>query len=173
MIFPHFSAKEVLHDSSWCKHVSWHTKTVTRYPQVDWYFYGAYRRARILSEAVGKRLSYGGNVYPTYSRDLERCHLLYIRELQRQASGSSPARISQRIVAIYTQITLHDLEQARILYFTLPRLPLQWLFERESAMERKNKVYILSKNLYRYLSRWIWITVTWERIMCEETVKGK
>lgn len=38
-------------------------------------------------ETVGKWLSYGGNVYPTYSRDLERCHLLYIRELQRQASG--------------------------------------------------------------------------------------
>lgn len=34
-----------------------------------------------------ERLSCGGNVYPTYSRDLERCHLLYIRELQRQASN--------------------------------------------------------------------------------------
>jgi len=61
---------------------------------------------------------------------------------KQAASGSSPARISQRTVAIYTQITLHDLEQARILYFTLPRLPLQWFFERKSTMKRKNKVYI-------------------------------
>lgn len=34
-----------------------------------------------------KRSSCGGNVYPTYSRYLERCHLLYIRELQRQVSN--------------------------------------------------------------------------------------
>ncbi|TGZ57258.1 Uncharacterized protein DBV15_10396 [Temnothorax longispinosus] len=50
----------------------------------------------------------------------------YVNCSAKQAvSGSSPAHISQRTVAIYTQITLHDLEQARILYFTLPRLTLQ------------------------------------------------
>lgn len=31
---------------------SWHAKTVTRYPQVDWYFYGSYHRARIPSKPL-------------------------------------------------------------------------------------------------------------------------
>lgn len=72
------------------------------------------------SQSRWKRSSCGGNVYPTYSRYLERCHLLYIRELQRQVSNK---RHQLRcIAAIYTQITLHNLEQARILYFMLPCL---------------------------------------------------
>lgn len=72
-----------------------------------------------------KRLSRRENVYPTNPRDLERCHSLYIRELQRQAARvfRSSARC-RRTIAIYTQIALHDPEQARILYFTYARASL-------------------------------------------------
>ena len=54
----------------------------------------------------------GGNVYPAKCRDLECCHLLYIRELQRQTA----IRISRHTSAIYTQIALHDLEQVLPLF---------------------------------------------------------
>lgn len=52
MIFPHFSDEEILHKDFirlFYANVSasWHAKTVMRYSQVDWYFYGAYRGAHI------------------------------------------------------------------------------------------------------------------------------
>lgn len=48
------------------------------------------------SQSRWKRSSCGGNVYPTYSRYLERCHLLYIRELQRQVSNNGTSPVHRR-----------------------------------------------------------------------------
>lgn len=152
---------------------SWHAKTVTRYPQVDWYFYGSYHRARTPSKPLENGCPMAEMFIPR-TREIWNAATCstYVNCSAKQAAAA-PARISQRTVAIYTQITLHDLEQARILYFMLPRLSLQWLFKRESAMVRKNKVYILLKNLCQYFSGWIWTTVSWERIMCGKTIKDK
>lgn len=92
MIFPYFwnNSEEILHDGSiQCKcHVcQLARKNCHKIPTSGLILLWGISSSAYSLKAVGKRLSYGGNVYPTYSRDLERCHLLYIRELQRQVSS--------------------------------------------------------------------------------------